>query len=47
MDSSRGYAVRLENPKGGFFWVGVVFGDRNDALEFEAVLQDYAKRKNM
>ena len=39
-DSSRGYAVRLENPRGGFVWVGVAFRDRNDAFDFGVAFQD-------
>jgi hypothetical protein len=46
-DSSRGYAVRLENPKGGFLWVGVAFRDRNDAFDFGVVFQDEANRNKM
>jgi hypothetical protein len=47
IDSSRGYAVRLENPKGGFLWVGVAFRDRNDAFDFGVVFQDEADRNKM
>lgn len=46
-DSSRGYAVRLENPKGGYLWVGVAFRDRNDAFDFGVVFQDYSDRKKL
>jgi hypothetical protein len=46
-DSSRGYAVRLENPKGGYIWVGVAFRDRNDAFDFGVVFQDEANRNKM
>lgn len=42
VDSSRGYAVRLANPKGGYLWVGVAFRDRNDAFDFGVVFQDFA-----
>ncbi len=42
IDSSRGYAVRLENPRGGYLWVGVAFRDRNDAFDFGVVFQDEA-----
>ena len=46
-DSSRGYAVRLENPKGGFLWIGVAFRDRNDAFDFGVVFQDETNRNKM
>lgn len=46
-DSSRGYAVRLENPRGGFIWVGVAFRDRNDAFDFGVAFQDEAERNQM
>ena len=47
LDSSRGYAVRLQNPKGGYLWVGVAFRDRNDAFDFGVVFQDYNDRQKM
>lgn len=47
LDSSRGYAIRLQNPKGGFLWVGVGFRDRTDAFDFGATLQDYSDRTKM
>jgi hypothetical protein len=46
-DSSRGYAVRLDNPKGGYIWIGVAFRDRNDAFDFGVVFQDYQARNQM
>lgn len=47
MDSSRGYAVRLQKPNGGYLWIGVAFRDRNDAFDFGVVFQDNAQRKKM
>ena len=47
IDSSRGYAVRLENPKGGYLWVGVAFRDRNDAFDFGVGFQDEANRNKV
>ena len=47
LDSSRGYAVRLQNPKGGYLWIGVAFRDRNDAFDFGVVFQDYSDRKKV
>ena len=38
-DSSRGYAVRLKKPTGGFLWIGIAFRDRNDAFDFGVVFQ--------
>lgn len=46
-DSSRGYAVRLENPKGGYVWVGVAFRDRNDAFDFGVAFQDQSSRNQV
>jgi hypothetical protein len=40
-DSSRGYALRLEKPTGGFAWVGLVFRDRNYSFDFNAAFVDY------
>lgn len=47
LDSSRGYAVRLQNPKGGYLWIGVAFRDRNDAFDFGVIFQDYSERKKL
>jgi hypothetical protein len=44
-DSSRGYGVRLENPKGGYMWIGVAFRDRNDAFDFGVAFQDSLERR--
>lgn len=46
-DSSRGYAVRMTNPKGGFIWVGVAFRDRNDAFDFGVAFQDQKDRNQV
>ena len=46
-DSTRGYAIRLEKPNGGFLWVGVAFRDRNDAFDFGLVFQDHSERVKM
>ena len=42
LDSTRGYAVRLEKPGGGYLWVGTVFRDRNDAIDFGLAFQDFS-----
>lgn len=47
VDSSRGYAVRLEKPNGGFFWVGVVFRDRNDAFDFGVAFKDFNEKNSL
>mgnify|MGYP001004946376 CR=1 FL=1 len=48
VDSSRGYAVRLEKPNnGGFLWVGVVFRDRNDAFDFGVAFRDYNEKNSL
>ena len=46
-DSSRGYAVRLDNPKGGYLWIGVAFRDRNDAFDFGVLFPDESDRNKM
>ena len=46
-DSSRGYAIRLEKPGGGYLWIGTVFRDRNDAFDFGVIFQEYAERTKM
>lgn len=40
-DSARGYAVRLNNPKGGYYWIGVAFRDRNDAFDFGVITSEF------
>jgi hypothetical protein len=35
----------LENPKGGFMWIGVAFRDRNDAFDFGVAFQDSLERR--
>lgn len=37
----------MENPRGGYLWVGVAFRDRNDAFDFGVVFQDEADRNKM
>lgn len=46
-DSSRGYAIRLTDPKGKHIWLGMVFGDRNDSFDFHTCLEDFEKTRDM
>jgi len=46
-DSSRGYALRLQDPSGKTAWVGVVFTERNDSFDFNACFQDFEKNRDM
>lgn len=46
-DSSRGYALRLQDPSGKTAWVGIVFTERNDSFDFQASLQDFEKNRDM
>ena len=39
-DSSRGFAVRLEN-NGKFAWVGTAFRERTDAFDFNVCFSDF------
>jgi len=45
VDSSRGYAIRLQNPKGGFVWIGTAFRDRNDSFDFNVAVTEYKEKK--
>jgi Protein of unknown function (DUF1681). len=47
VDSSRGYAIRLTDPKGKHVWLGMVFGDRNDSFDFHTCLEDFAQKRDM
>ena len=47
IDSSRGYALKLNNDDGRFVWVGLVFHDRNSAFDFFACFEEQLKRKRM
>ena len=48
VDSSRGYAIKIEDPKGGrSTWVGLAFRDRNDAFDFMVCFEDFQKNKSM
>ncbi|EGR32988.1 hypothetical protein IMG5_064430 [Ichthyophthirius multifiliis] len=44
-DSSRGYGVRLNNPKGGYIWIGLAFRDRNSSFDFKSRIIDFLDRK--
>jgi len=46
-DSSRGYALRLQDPSGKTAWIGVVFSERNDSFDFHACLEDFEKNRDM
>jgi len=46
-DSSRGYALKLQDPSGKTAWVGIVFTERNDSFDFQAALQDFEKTRDM
>jgi len=46
-DSSRGYALRLQDPSGKTAWIGIVFAERNDSFDFNACLQDFEKNRDM
>ena len=44
VDSSRGFAVRLQHSSGKFAWVGLAFRDRNDAFDFNVCFSDFEKQ---
>lgn len=44
VDSSRGFAIRLQNPNGKYAWVGLAFRDRNDAFDFNVCFSDYEQK---
>ena len=45
VDSSRGFAILLEDGTGRSAWVGLVFHDRNDAFDFFATFDDFEKKE--
>lgn len=47
VDSSRGFAVRLQNPNGKFAWVGLAFRDRNDAFDFNVCFSDFEQKREL
>ncbi len=47
VDSSRGFALRLVDPNGKAMWVGISFGERNDAFDFYTSLTDFMEKKDM
>eukprot|EP01017_Pseudomicrothorax_dubius_P035438 TRINITY_DN495_c0_g1_i7.p1 TRINITY_DN495_c0_g1~~TRINITY_DN495_c0_g1_i7.p1 ORF type:complete len:273 (-),score=62.85 TRINITY_DN495_c0_g1_i7:110-928(-) len=48
VDSSRGYAVRIEDPASKrYMWVGLAFRDRNDSFDFNVCFEDFKKHKDM
>ena len=46
-DSSRGYALRLQDPSGKIAWIGTVFPERNDAFDFNECFKDFEKNRDM
>ena len=44
VDSSRGFAIRLQNSNGKFAWVGLAFRDRNDAFDFNVCFKDFEEK---
>ena len=42
-DSSRYFALRIENDKGAYAFIGVGFNQRSDAFDFNVALQDAIK----
>ncbi len=44
VDSSRGYAIRLQNNNGKYAWVGLAFRDRNDAFDFNVCFKDFEEK---
>lgn len=47
VDSSRGFAIRLQNPNGKYAWVGLAFRDRNDAFDFNVCFSDYEQKREL
>ena len=47
VDSSRGFAIRLQHPNGKFAWVGLAFRDRNDAFDFNVCFSDYEQKREL
>lgn len=47
VDSSRGFAIRIQNPNGKFAWVGLAFRDRNDAFDFNVCFSDYGEKREL
>lgn len=44
VDSSRGFAIRLQNSNGKYAWVGLAFRDRNDAFDFNVCFKDFEEK---
>ncbi|KAL4510470.1 hypothetical protein ABPG72_004624 [Tetrahymena utriculariae] len=44
-DSVRGFAIRFNNPNGGYTWMGLGFRDRNTAFDFRSRIIDFYERK--
>ena len=47
VDSSRGFAIRLQNLNGKYAWVGLAFRDRNDAFDFNVCFSDFEQKKDL
>jgi Protein of unknown function (DUF1681) len=47
VDSSRGYALKLVDPKGKSVWVGISFGERNDSFDFHTSIDDFNEKKDI
>lgn len=46
-DSSRGFALKLVDPKGKSVWVGISFGERNDSFDFHTSIEDFNEKKEL
>ncbi|CEL91766.1 unnamed protein product [Vitrella brassicaformis CCMP3155] len=47
VDSSRYFALRIDDGKGRHAYIGMGFEDRNDAFDFNATLNDFARRREV
>ena len=47
VDSTRGFALRLQDSNQRFAWVGLAFRDRNDAFDFNVSFSDFEKKLDL
>jgi len=47
VDSSRGFALKVQDPSGRSAWIGIGFTESNDSFDFQACLQDFEKTRDM
>lgn len=47
VDSSRGFALRVQDPSGRNAWLGIAFVEINDSFDFQAAFQDFEKNRDM